>query len=455
MQFKKLIGSSLLSFYLLLGTLLPVQQAGAVLGHLDIEVWGQGNALFAGFCRTPGIVGCDLDRLTEILSLPVGTLPRESATGKLIFLADFQDLAGGNSKTKNPGFQSVQNGLLPNELLGYRALGKLKYWDLASSTWNDAPPNVQILLFGGLEASTEVLNDFSSCAGQLICFSNGSFGVDGSTVFSGDGIHGSPELVVDITNTNGILHTHLSFSLEDQLNPGGGLVGAYLIEMQLISNARFFPSESFLILFNAGLSEDEFAAALIALAGEPANINPPSQPPIIRLSIPGDVDLDSDVDRIDIALILLAVQNNEILKPENAAFDVDQDGAITRADAFLAKGLCTLRLCNIPVEAPATTLNIAAIYDHTTGILNLNDIQAGNQHYRAQLQLQPDHTLRLNLLQLDKPRYATPATYDVTTGTLIIPVIFINGKYFQVNLRNLSDSNFQLDHMQEISGILD
>ena len=134
-------------FYLLIIALLAGRQVYAQ--HLDIEVWGEGNALFTGYCRTPGVVGCDLGRLTDVLHLPVGTLPIEAVTGKLIFLADFQDLPGGDFRTKNPGFQSIQHALLPNELLSYRAVGNLKYWDAGLGIWKDAPPEVQISLFGG------------------------------------------------------------------------------------------------------------------------------------------------------------------------------------------------------------------------------------------------------------------------------------------------------------------
>ncbi len=422
--------------------------------HLDIEVWGQGNALFSGYCRTPGIVGCDLDGLTNSLQLPTGTLPIEAETGKLIFPADFRDLPGGDFKTRNPGFQSIRESLLPNELIGYRALGRLKYWDPSLSAWQDAPPHVQIRLFGGLEASIDLLKDFSKCAGQLICFSDKNFGVDGSTIFTGSGIKGSKELVVDITSTTGILHTHLSFFLENQFNQLDGPVGAYLVELQLISNARFFPSDPFLVLFNAGLDIPQFAAALIALTGKPTSIDPLPEP-TRPISIPGDVDLDNDVDRIDIALILLAAQNNEVFNEKNAAFDVDKDGFITRNDAFLAKTLCTLRLCAIPVDAPSTALNVAAIYDHRTSTLNLNDIRVGNQHYRAQLKIQPTTTLILESLILDKSRYATPAQYDEITGTLEIPSVFINGQYFKATLRNRGANEFEVIHLQEINGIID
>lgn len=435
-------------FYLVLATILMTGQSVSA-QHLDIEVWGQGNALFAGYCRTSGALGCDLGGLTDTLELPAGTLTIETATKKLIFPVDFRDLSGGNFSTRNPGFQSVRTALLPNELLSYRALGKLKYWDPVISTWDDAPPDVQIRLFGGLEASTEILNDFSQCAGQLLCFSENILGFDGSTVFSRNGISGSQELVVDITDTNGILHTHLSFFLENQVGEAGGPIGAYLIEMQLISNARFFPSDPFLILFNAGIDPGEFGAALNALTGDSEKNDLPQQPDL-PVSIPGDVDLDGDVDRIDVALILLAAQNNETLNTTNAAFDVDQDGFITRADAMLAKTLCTLRLCNIPVEAPSTALNVAAIYDQTSGILSLNDIQTDGNHYRAQLQIQGDHTFALVTLQPDISRYATPVQYDAVSEMIEIPAVFVNGKFYRVALKNTGNSRFKIESLEEI-----
>lgn len=436
---------------LLLIALLARQPVSAQ--HLDVEVWGQGNALFAGFCRTTAAVGCDLDGLEDALGLLDGTLPPiEAATDKRIFTVDFRDLSGGDFSTRNPGFQSVRNALLPYELLSYRALGKLKYWDPALSTWNDAPPNVQIRLFGGLEASAEILSDFSQCAGQLLCFSENILGFDGSTVFSGNGIHGSQELVVDITDANGILHTHLSFFLENQDGETGGPDGAYLIEMQLVSNARFFPSDPFLVLFNAGIDSAEFGVALKSLTGESGNNDLPQQPEL-PISIPGDVDLDGDVDRIDVALILLAAQNNEMLNVSNAAFDVDKDGFITRDDALLAKTLCTLRLCSIPIEAPATALNAAAAYDDTSGILNLNDIHTDGRHYRAELKQLDDLTFMLTTLQTDIPRYATPVQYDAVTGTLEIPAVFVNGKFYQANLRNTGNSLFTVESLNEIDAL--
>ncbi|MBK6957943.1 MAG: hypothetical protein IPH22_05730 [Nitrosomonas sp.] len=59
-----------LRFYLLIVALILNQAAFAQ--HLDVEVWGEGNALFAGYCRTPGVVGCDLGKLAQTLELPAG-----------------------------------------------------------------------------------------------------------------------------------------------------------------------------------------------------------------------------------------------------------------------------------------------------------------------------------------------------------------------------------------------
>lgn len=420
--------------------------------HLDVEVWGEGNALFVGYCRTPGVVGCDLVKTAQMLELPDAALPREATTGKLIFMADFRDFSGGDFRTRNPGFQSVRNGLLPNELIGYRALGALRYWDSASSSWGRPPDDTQVSLFGGLEASAEVKKDFQQCAGQLLCFSDGSFGIDGRTVFSADGIQGNPELVVDITNSNGVLHTHLSFFLENQRGEAGGPIGAYLIEMQLHSNARFFPSEPFLILFNAGLDEAEFAKALSALIGDPSGTHPAPTRPALPASIPGDVDLDGDVDRIDVALILLAAQNNEEVHPNNARFDVNGDGIIDRADALLAKKLCTLRLCRPPIIAPPTIVNAAAVFDINTGTLSLNDIQAGSQHYRAQLQQQDETRFVLITVQTDKPRYAIPVRYGIETGLLEIPSVHVHGKNYKATLRSVGGNQFNLEHLEEIGG---
>ncbi|WP_428354220.1 hypothetical protein [Methyloprofundus sp.] len=425
--------------------------------HLDVEIWGEDDTLFAGYCRTPGVVGCDTDGLLEHFSLPANVLPVEAATGKFIFLTDFQDLSGGQFKTKNPGFQSIQSALLPNELISYRALGHLRYWDPAISTWVQAPPDVRIAVYGGLEASAGLSTDYNACAGQLLCFNADNFSTESNTLFSAQGVSGSKEMVIDITSESGILHTHLSFFLENQQGDLGGPAGAYLIEIQAFSNARPISSEPFLILFNAGLDDNQFSNALLSLIDQTnGNGQPGSVPenPVFPLSILGDVDLDGDVDRLDVALILLAAQNQDAVQAENVMFDVDNDGLITRQDSHLAKSLCSLRLCQIPSAVQAELIQKVAVFESTEKQLILNDVRIDSQQYRTILQQSEDNIFTLQSAVPAELPYAFPAYYKASNGLLEIPVLSVDKQYYRVTLRNIGDFNFRLETIKKIDHLL-
>lgn len=230
--------------------------------HLDVEIWGEGNAMEAGFCRTPGAVGCDLTQLISSLNLPANTLPVERSTGKMVFLSDFRDFSGGPNKTPNPGFQSVADALDPNELISYKALGILEYWNHKTQVWEPAPANVRIKLAGAIDPAF-IVTDFNQCGGQLFCFAPGYDAKNSFTLFTGTGNSGLSEMVIDSTNHQGSLHTHLNFFLENQQGVLGGAVGAYLLEMQVFSKKRSQPSTSFFVMFNAGLSTEQFSKALL------------------------------------------------------------------------------------------------------------------------------------------------------------------------------------------------
>ncbi|PPD33679.1 MAG: hypothetical protein CTY19_06975 [Methylomonas sp.] len=397
--------------------------------HLDVEIKGEANRIQAGFCRTPSAVGCDLPpQLAINLNLPPKTLPLDGSNGKMIFLSDFRDFAGGPNRTPNPGFQAALNALNPGELVRYRALGYLEYWQAATQEWAAAPDNVRIKLSGGIDPAL-VITDYNQCGGQLFCFADGIGNQNAVTLYTGSGISGNPEMLVDVAGNSGTLHTHLNWFLENNQGVIGGPVGAYRVEMQMMSNQRDEPSEPFYIMFNAGLPVADFSEALQQLIG----LQPPpdSQPqPVIKpianagddrvvrlgtlvtvdgsassdpqpgplslsfnwqqttgpsvtlsannqvattftpqqagnytfklavsdgaetnydevsVTVPrrGDIDLDGDVDRIDVALILLAVQKNSAIAA-NDVRDVDGNGVINNADAHAAKAICTLRLC--------------------------------------------------------------------------------------------------------------
>jgi hypothetical protein len=107
---------------------------------------------------------------------------------------------------------------------------------------------------------------------ELICFSDEIFGSDGSTIFSANSILGNLELVVDITGSNGVLHTHLSFFLENQKGEIGGPVGAYRIELKLFESKSnndtsvAIAASPIALVFNRGLAQDKFELAVSAAA---------------------------------------------------------------------------------------------------------------------------------------------------------------------------------------------
>lgn len=409
-----------LALAMLLGVPAPVRAV-----HLDVEIWGDGDSMAAGFCRTPGAVGCDLAQLAADLMLPPNTLPIEGSSGRIVFLSDFRDFSGGPNKTPNPGFQAVQNMLNPGELVRYQAIGKLRYWDSTVRAWADAPGNVRIKLAGGIDPAT-VITDYSQCGGQLFCFASGAGSQENFTFFTGAGIGGKAEMIVDAANNQGSLHTHLNFFLENAIGVAGGPVGAYRVELQVVSNQRNNASEPFYVLFNAGLSAADYSAALldmvdalppppppqllpvanagadrvvrlnstVALDGSASNDPQPGPNPLgyewrqtqgptvtlvgaatatpsfiplqagnytfkltvhdganqgydeVTFSVPalGDVDLDGDIDRIDIALILAAASKTP-QATANDVRDLDGNGLINIQDGKLAQTRCSLRLC--------------------------------------------------------------------------------------------------------------
>lgn len=428
--------------------------------HLDVEVWGENNTLFAGFCNTPNIVGCDLDGLTNGVNLPAGALPIEASTGKAIFLADFQDLPGGAFKTKNPGFQAIQNALSPNEPISYRALGVLKFWPVNASNWEAAPASTRITLFGGLDLSSGVFNSPELCSGQLLCFNDAAQGTGKSTVFTGTGIQGVPELLIDVANNQGALHAHLSFFLENAQGQLGGAEGAYLLEMQVFSRLRSTPSAPFLVLLNAGLSKEAFTTALLAVinpgnkpAPTPTPVNPPANSPK-PVFTPGDADLDGDIDRVDVALILLAAQKNEKAIAGGDSRDMDGDGLITRQDATLAKAGCSLRLCNIPVTALSNgTSSNPAVFNINAKTLTIPDVQVEYQHYQVLMQLQQNDRFVLQTTATLTQQTPNPAQYDPQQQTLDIPVVEVNDHYYKARLLHKGALMFQLDSIEALHDI--
>lgn len=250
--------------------------------HVDVIVDREGDQLTAGFCAG-NTSGCDsLDALATI-GVPSGTLPRHGISGQQIFVTDFGDFAGGPYAVDDPGFFAGSGVFSVDTVLRYQALGSLQYWNPTDGTWSsNTPGDERVRLAGGLDVQR--IEDSSSCGGLLICIPDVSFEfTESSTLFTAQGISGATSLIIDNTLSDGSLHTHLDWFIELPDATRGGAAGAYLVELAL-SMDGFTDSDPFHVLFNRGLGDAEFAAALLALIQASAAADP-SDVAIIELPI--------------------------------------------------------------------------------------------------------------------------------------------------------------------------
>lgn len=114
----------------------------------------------------------------------------------------------------------------------------------------------------------------------------------------------------------------------------------------------------------------------------------------------------------------------------------------------------TVKAFNASGESPysnelhiQTTLD-NAIYDETTHIAVLRDVQVQNLHYQVQLQQLPKTGNIYKLIASEallSPNNPVSAQYDTQTLTLTIPRIKASGKYYKVVLHNTGDYSFRLD----------
>ncbi len=219
-----------------------------------------------------------------------GQFPAEAVTGKTIVPADFGDFAGGPHKTDDPGWVIRAGDFLGGELLWFRGMGSLKFWphpenvaDGDDHRWLNQMPNEERVRFFGSVPADIVLDGTPE---ERAYYEEG-------TIWSESGITGPIEAPIeeaaDVASGDAI-HTHLDFCLEggdsnnDGIrdgdctipglgNTGSPTVGAYMIELQLFSNAvasngsqqKYFDSDPIIVILNNGLSGDECTDAIDAL----------------------------------------------------------------------------------------------------------------------------------------------------------------------------------------------
>lgn len=91
-----------------------------------------------------------------------------------------------------------------------------------------------------------------------------------------------------------------------------------------------------------------------------------------------------------------------------------------------------------------------ASYDAVTQLATIQDVQVQDQHYRIQLQWQPNNTFQLVNPLLTTSLKSQPAQYDLQKATLLIPRIQVSGKYYRALLQNVGNFSFRLDQIGEV-----
>lgn len=225
-------------------------QAGAV--HFDVEL------------RTvPGpVAGAQIS--TDFfgdLGL-AGALPIDGETGYRIYPGYFSDLEGGPFLTDDPGFQAFPGTFLRDEVVSFRALGTLRYWQPDTQRWSAAPQGVEVVLYGNIPVEVEIGYDSDPATWrEQYEFHRGG------TRFGAGGIGGPLTAVIDAARRRGEFHAHLDWKITA---PAGAVppVGAYMVTLQLWSPTladgapKYRPSAPIQILFERGLSESQLAQAL-------------------------------------------------------------------------------------------------------------------------------------------------------------------------------------------------
>lgn len=202
-----------------------------------------------------------------------GRFPTVPGTGTTIVPADFGDFAGGPHRTDDPGWVINIGGFENDELLWFRALGAMQFWDREQQLWLNEPPSGERVRYFGIVPPDVQL---SGTEEEQTFYSNG-------TIWTGEGFEGPVEGLIE-PYVNG-LHAHLDFCLEDgdqrcaeqsAAPTGSPAVGAYLIEMQLFSTAlaangtqqKYFDSDPVKVMLNNGLLADECNTAIDALISQ-------------------------------------------------------------------------------------------------------------------------------------------------------------------------------------------
>jgi len=163
-----------------------------------------------------------------------GHATTQFGTGFKIFEGDFGDFAGGPHETDDPGYDSAPGTFLPGTFITYNTVGSLWFWN--GRNW-------------GLAGAERVRLD-----GNMF----------EESFFSGTGTSGDLTGLVGVAGNSGVVHKHLDMVVS-RVGVGVPTTGSYMFQLFLTGTA-LTASDSFLLVLNHGLSEENFEMSVQALA---------------------------------------------------------------------------------------------------------------------------------------------------------------------------------------------
>lgn len=251
-KFRHVRASILTGLYLCVAPQLLT--AGELHQHIEVKIANQ--RVQASFCDPAK--GCSLVK-PETLGLPAGQMPIDQLTATPIYVSEFINFPD-RTAIDSPGFEGLAGNLTAGDRVRYLASGHLSYWSTEERQWTLAPEGVQIRLAGGLDLQPD-----QNC-GQIICIPKT---VEGFTVFNRHGVSSASSLIVGEAREDGSLHTHLDWIVESNQGVPTAPLGAYMVELQLITDNFPTPSDTLWVMFNNGLPLVEFQQAVAARVLQP------------------------------------------------------------------------------------------------------------------------------------------------------------------------------------------
>ncbi len=250
-------------FKTLLALMLWLLSAAAMAQHFDVELRTDKGPVAGSRIQTDFFGDLGL----------AGQLPFDAQSGYRIFPAYFGDFPGGKYKTANPGFQAFGGTFLQGELIHFRALGSLLFWNPSTGKWGPAASGVKVTLFGGIPP--EVVLGYST---NPALWTDQYAYYQAGTRFETSGISGPLTALIDDVKVGGSFHSHLDWKISN--TSGNPPVGAYMVTLELWSptlvggQPKYLASQPFHVIFEAGINAAQMEQAFAARITPPCEGQP-------------------------------------------------------------------------------------------------------------------------------------------------------------------------------------